>query len=261
MWKDALVVIRRFMPPRFPRDQIRFVVATKNSAAWFGLMVDAYRRLGIEPLVLLDGYSNDGTEQLLKHRRIEYAKVFPELPRVEAIIKLIPEHCESEWVFRLDDDEFPSRSLISWIHANFAGMGSDVIGVPRRWVRVGSGGGCEYSNHRLLRWLENRMDIQWRLFKPQEVDYVTDIHSPGFRVPPSPFAPDSAYIVHFDWIIRSREARARKLVDYDRQRSGAGSSFRDLYLWEDSDVAEHGFQRMESSEFDRLANRLSRRAV
>lgn len=59
--------------------------------------------------------------------------------------------------------------------------------------------------------------------------------------------------MHFDWIIRSRQARARKVADYDRQRSGAGSDFRDLYVWEDSDLATHGFQPTETKEFDRLA--------
>jgi hypothetical protein len=244
--------------PKLAQERIRVVVATKNSAKWFGTLIDAYRRIGIEPLVLLDGFSEDGTEDLLNRKGIEYAKVFPEFPRVEAIISLIPAHSESEWVFRLDDDEFPSRALVSWIHDHLAGMETKVIGVPRRWVRLGNNGRCDYSNHRLLRWHQDRMDIQWRLFKPRAVEYIADIHSPGFRVPPDcPVAPDLAYIVHFDWVIRSWDARAKKLEHYDEQRSGAGSSFRELYLWESSDIASHGFERMGTSEFDGLAKTLS----
>jgi hypothetical protein len=71
-------------------------------------------------------------------------------------------------------------------------------------------------------------------------------------------APDSAFVVHFDWIIRSSEARAEKMDGYDRQSPGAGSNFREVYLWESSDIQAHGFRRMEVGEFDRLARSLAR---
>lgn len=257
MWKKVMDRVRNARIRKFPSERVKVVVATKNSARWFGAMIDAYHKLGIEPLVLLDGYSEDETERLLIGKDVAYVKVFPELPRVEAMIGLIPDHTEAEWVLRLDDDEFPSRALIAWIGDRLPEDAANIVGAPRRWVRLGKTGRCEYSNHPLLRWHEEKMDIQWRLFKPNEVKYITDIHSPGFAVPKSPVAPDPAYLVHFDWVIRSWSERANKLEGYDKQKSGAGSGFRDLYLWETSDLDEHAFKRMETNEFDRLARSIT----
>jgi glycosyltransferase involved in cell wall biosynthesis len=259
MWKKCLDKIRIRRIRRLPSERVKIVVATKNSARWFGAMIDAYRERGIEPLVLLDGYSTDGTEPLLIGKGIKYAKVFPELPRVEAMIGLIPNHTDAEWVLRLDDDEFPSLALIAWISDHLPDVEANIVGMPRRWVRLGKSGRCEYSNHVLLKWYEQRMDIQWRLFKPHKVEYKTDIHSPGFLVPKSPVAPDPAYLVHFDWIVRSWKARAKKLEDYDKQKSGAGSGFRDLYLWESADLNAHAFKPMETTEFDPLARLIRHR--
>lgn len=246
--------------PRLSAGQVEIVIVTKNSAAWIGLLLKAYRSLGIEPLVLLDGYSTDNTEREIKRRRIRYQKVYPEFPRVEAIIKEIPKHSQATWVLRLDDDEFPSQGLVQWLNRSLASASAPVLGVPRRWLRLEATGRCEYSNHQILRWLEQRMDTQWRLFRPDQVDYVTEIHSAGFLTPHSELLPDSAYLVHFDWILRSWEQRAAKLENYESQKPGAGSNFRDLYLWETSDIAAHAFMPMETDEFDRLARRLHRRA-
>lgn len=259
MWKKLVYKLRLSRIAASLREQLQIVVPTKNSARWIGTIIDAYRRLGLEPFLLLDGFSQDGTERVLGHKRVEYAKVFPELPRVEAIIQCIPEYTKAKWVLRLDDDEFPSHALVSWLSEELGGLPSDVAGIPRRWVRLGQQDRCEYSNHRLLRWYQDRMDIQWRLFRPKKVEYIKDIHTPGFRVPPNcPVAPDTAFIVHFDWVIRSPDARARKLDDYDRQAPDAGSKFRELYLWESSDIQGHQFRRMEDREFDRLARTLAR---
>ncbi|WP_176722380.1 glycosyltransferase family 2 protein [Candidatus Thiosymbion oneisti] len=229
------------------------MIATKNSAGWFGEILHAYRKLAIQPLVLLDNASEDGTKELLEREQIEFTRVIPEFPRVEAIVRLIPNHTDAQWVLRLDDDEFPSHALIDWIPDRLDSLDTNIVGIPRRWVRMGKNEHCEFSNHPLLKQDQDKMDIQWRLFRPDRVDYITDIHSPGFRASAGLVAPDEAFLVHFDWIIRSRQARARKVADYDRQQGGAGSDFHDLYLWEDSDLAAHGFQPMETTEFDRLA--------
>lgn len=245
---------------RFAPDQIEIVIATKNSAGWIGTLLEEYRRLAIRPFILLDGFGEDETEQILRRKRARYKKLYPEFPRVEAMIQEIPRHIQANWALRLDDDEFPSGQLLKWIETHLAQAQAPVLGVPRRWLRLGTGGHCEYSNHQVLRWLDDRMDIQWRLFRPDQVEYTTDIHSAGFLVPRGELLPESAYLVHFDWILRSMEQRAKKLDGYDRQKPGAGSSFRDLYLWETADSAVHGFKRMETTEFDRLAGRLRLRA-
>jgi hypothetical protein len=237
--------------------QLKIVVATKNSAAWIGSLLEEYQRLGIQPLILLDGYSDDDTEQILLDKAADYKKVYPEFPRVEAVIREIPEFVNAEWALRLDDDEFPSAQLIRWLQCELANATTPILGVPRRWLRLSVEGRCEYSRHPLLRWLDDAMDIQWRLFKPAQVQYTSEIHTAGFLISDSAVLPDEAYLVHFDWILRTASERAAKVAHYDQQQPNAGSKFRALYVWETSATSEHAFVPMETAEFDRLAQELA----
>jgi hypothetical protein len=238
--------------------QCRFVVVTKNSARWFGKILDRYEVLGVCPFVMLDQSSDDDTEQLLKGRNIEYANVFAALPRVEALIKLIPDHVRSEWVVRLDDDELPSRGLCDWLAARLPALKKDVVGVQRRWIRLADNGRCEYSRHPLIVSRLGALDTQWRLFRPTAVQFRSDIHTPGFYVPAaSPVAPHRAYIAHFNWLVRSASERRLQVADYDSQEPNAGSRFRDIKVWEACDAADHKFRSMESDEFDGLAAALA----
>ena len=257
------IICKMYYPFKYQTNplEIEIVIGTKDSAGWLEILLEEYRRIGIQPLILLDGFSQDGTEEILKRRGIRYKKVFPEFPRIEAMIKEIPRCTNASWVLRLDDDEFPSLRLLHWIKKYIADAETPVIGVPRRWLRLGNSGSCEYSNHPLLRWLDDRMDIQWRLFQPGEVEYKTDIHSAGFQVLSYNLVPNDAYLVHFDWILRSYEQRLSKIKKYDDQKVGAGTDFRELYLWETSDISIHQFKSMETPEFNRLASRLYKRAL
>jgi hypothetical protein len=131
----------------FQSELIKVVIVTRNSARWLGAVIDSYRNVGIEPFFLLDGFSEDATERLLEQKSATYTKIFPEFARVEAAIRLIPEHVRSRWVIRIDDDEFPSRTLLNWIEDHLADIGCNVVGIPRRWVKLAKSGRCEYSNH------------------------------------------------------------------------------------------------------------------
>jgi|APFre7841882724_1041349.scaffolds.fasta_scaffold48669_2 hypothetical protein len=256
---SALVhTLRQCARPALATEVVRLVIVTKNSSAWIGEMLDAYAQLGISPKVLLDAFSTDETEKVLSRRRADYDKIWPEHPRVEAAVRLIGDYVESPWIFRVDDDELPSRALLHWIGHNLENVDCDVVGVPRRWLRLSQRGYCEYSNHPLLSYHETAMDAQWRLFRPRKLDYTTEIHTPGFIVGSALVAPNTAYLAHFDWIIRSRNSRLSKVMNYDLQAEGAGSFFRDLYVWEDSDSHSHGFRRLETREFDRIGKRLQR---
>ena len=261
MLSKAINKLRHQLKNPAATSDVQIVIGTRDSAGWIEVLLAEYHRLAIEPLVLLDGSSQDATEKILCRRGIRYQKVFPQFPRIEAIIQEIPRHTDARWVLRLDDDEFPSLRLVSWLKQNLANTATPVIGVPRRWLRLGNSEHCEYSSHPLLRWLDDRMDIQWRLFQPDQVDYLTDIHSAGFRVESYDLVPEEAYLVHFDWILRSYEQRLSKIKKYDEQKPGAGTNFRDLYLWETSDRTLHQFMPMETLEFDRLAAQLKNLAL
>lgn len=239
-------------------QQLRFVVVTKNSARWLDIILDRYQALNISPFVLFDRSSDDGTEELLRRRNIEYVKEFSELPRVESLIRFIPNYVHSKWVIRLDDDELPSRGLCEWVEARAESLGKNVIGFQRRWIRLTAAGKCEYSRHPLIVSRFGALDAQWRLFRPLEVQYRTHIHTPGFYVPRgSPIAPHRAYIAHFNWLVHPVSERRLQVEDYDGQEPNAGSRFRDIMIWEDCDVADHQFSAMETDEFNETAAALA----
>lgn len=241
-----------------PAHPWRLVVLTKDSARWFGAILDAYQALGVSPFVILDSASSDETEDLLRRKRIDFAKETSEFPRAEALVGTIGRHIRSEWVVRLDDDELPTRALCDWVEAHSHERGWRVVGFERRWLRRTDGGACEYSRHPSIVSRLGVLDAQWRMFRPAEVRYRSDIHTPGFDVPKgSPIAPRRAYIAHLSWLVRSAAERRLQIDDYDRQTPGAGARFRDIKVWEDSGPADHRFRALDTEEFDGIAAALA----
>ncbi|MFT4115541.1 hypothetical protein [Bradyrhizobium sp.] len=242
-----------------PAADVRFVIITKNGAGWLNPILDGYRRLHIEPFVILDESSSDGTEDILKRRSIGYAKARAEHPRVEALIKFVPELVPSKWVVRLDDDELPNRSLCEWVLAGAQTLPYKAVGFQRRTIRIAPSGRCEYSRHPTIVSRLGVLDAQWRMFQPDAVSYMSDIHTPGFRVPAgSPIAPRRAFIAHFTWLVRGLADRREQVARYDLQAPDAGSRFRDVSLWEESDIEAHRFAPMETDEFDAAVAALRR---
>jgi hypothetical protein len=241
---------------------VKFVVITKNSARWFGVILDHYRSLGIEPLVILDDTSEDQTEMLLRDRRAAYVKAHSDAPRVEALVRSIPLFVQSDWVIRLDDDELPAKWLCKWAAMHAYRGDVTVFGFQRRWIRQQPDGRLDYSNHPLIMSPQGILDTQWRMFRPDAMQFRSDIHTPGFYVPRgSPIAPHRAFIAHFSWLVRSAQERRRQVVDYDGQQPLAGTQFRSIKVWEDVDERDHRFAPMELQEFDTTAAALASTAA
>ena len=99
-------------------------------------------------------------------------------------------------------------------------------------------------------------DWQWRLFQPDRVTYTHEIHTSGFVVPPgAERAPPNAWIAHLDWIVRSAGERRAKVEGYDRQKPGAGSFLRTMYLPEEADSGVV-LDPLGPSEFEGMAARI-----
>ena len=234
------------------------MVITKNSARWFGVVLDHYRSLGIEPLIILDDTSEDQTEVLLRRKSVSYVKAHSDAPRVEALVRSIPLFVQSDWVIRLDDDELPTKWLCRWAATHACRLDMTVFGFQRRWIRLRPDGRLDYSNHPLITSPQGILDTQWRMFRPNAMQFRSDIHTPGFHVPKgSPVAPHRAFIAHFSWLVRSAEERRRQVDDYDGQETLAGTRFRAIKVWEDVDAGDHRFAPMERQEFDRTAAALA----
>ena len=130
----------------------------------------------------------------------------------------------AEWILRLDDDEFPSRNLLSWLAAATSDESFDAYAISRRDVSR-RGGGYFYSRWP-SRWTlgaDYVFNPQPRLHRAHRVTYIEKVHSSGFVIPePHGLAPGGAFFVHCNNLLRSpteRLAKVRKYATYDEPLS------------------------------------------
>jgi hypothetical protein len=244
----------------------RVVVPTRDSAKWIGVVLGAYRRLGVRPLFLVDSRSADGTRGILEAEGADLAEVTPEADLVEDMVWRIPSVTDAAWVLRFDDDEMPSHALLDWAASALPRAETDQFALSRRWCLLSREGRLRYSRLEDFYWSEARPDLldpQSRLFRPDRVRFVRDIHTAGFA--PSPamgFAPAEAFFCHFDWIVRAPPARIAKLRRYERQSPGSGGAlFGRFYLPECLNPAELRETAFETDEFEDLARALAATAA
>lgn len=83
------------------------------------------------------------------------------------------------------------------------------------------------------------------------------IYKPGFLIENFRVAPQSAYFVHFNWLLRSFEERRLKVIGYERQAAGAGWRCMRFELPELHASADLRWTAFETDEFDGLARRLA----
>src|SRR3984885_5126017 len=202
------------------------VIPTRNGARWLGQFLAAYRKLGFEPLYIVDERSNDGTEELLRSAgaRLALCRMkanFPEGGMIEFASRLV----EQEWILRIDDDEFPSRQLLRW--ANETGCKANVeCWSLSRLLLLRYEDGIKYS--RLRRHSHSGkelIDPQNRLYRHRHVEYCNEIHSPGFKIRHMRFAPPHAFLVHCDVLLRNSKERLEKLRRYEAAVPGSSWKF------------------------------------
>lgn len=232
----------------------RILVPTRNSARWVGAFYRAYRRLGIDPLYMVDTRSNDGTGELLRELGANILPVAPKHDRVEVMLELARDACGDEWVIRFDDDELPSSRLIAWLNRHIGSVQEACLAMSRRDVLMHDGRLC-FSRMELYYFhprLPTYLDPQWRGFVPSQVKFTGKIHTPGFEFPSYTDAPETAYFVHFDWMLRSRAERMEKLRRYERQSPGGGWGFAQYYLPELHSPETARWTPIGTDEFDPL---------
>lgn len=213
-------------------SKYRFVIPTRNSSKWIKSFLLEYRKLGIEPLFLLDRRSIDNTGSILSSMNALCISVSSRHSRVESIIYEYASQLSEQWIIRLDDDEIPSRQMIDWIDQNISSITSPSICFSRRDAFL-KGGELFYSKSEAYYWLPDHYDYlnpQWRAFQPSLVEFSSDIHTPGFIRGKFALAPEEAFFVHFDWIVRDFGERVRKLINYENQHAGGGLAFARFYL-------------------------------
>lgn len=245
------------MPQPLVSGDLSVVVPTRDGAPYAFIIADAYRRTGFIPRYLIDSRSARPyrTDALARIKSASILKVDRKEAFIEAILPELARTVASKWIFRLDDDEFPSSGLIPWLIKATARTRKTVIAVPRRAVAV-IDGTPQFA--RTIPQLHPR-DVQYRGFEVRTARFRPLLHSPGIMGKRTDIlhAPADCCIYHFDWIVRSRSERARKLKKYQKISGQSQAIYTHQYLYEDFDRELFDFTPVDDPPIAKLALKLS----
>lgn len=229
----------------FSREECSLLLANRASLLEFGIPVR----------VFVDSETSPSEIAILEEAAVDYSIIENPYPSVaEGMLPEIFASVESEWVFIVQVDEWPSRKLVN--DALFAVMEAqdhvNAIGVPRKWVRFGGKGQLQYS--RLPRLL--RGDYQWRIIRHRNVQLLPLIHTPGINLEKGKVMRlgRRSTLYHLDWIVHSEQVRKAKLSRYEELLPGSSTRFADYYLPERREWL-HFFRTFSDPELEEVAGK------
>lgn len=202
------------------------VIPTRNGARWLGQFLAAYRKLGIDPLYIVDARSEDRTEELLRSAGARTALCrmeadFPEGGMIEFASHLV----ERDWILRIDDDEFPSRRLLAWAEETGCRTNVDCWSLSRLPL-LRYEDGIRYARLRSLHHSGKEfIGPHSRLYRHRRVEYCHEMHSAGFKTHRMHFAPADAFLVHCEVLLKNATERLEKLRRYEAGTPGSGWKF------------------------------------
>ncbi len=235
---------------------VTVVIPTRDSAAWIGDILEHYRRHGIIATILLDSRTRDATAAIAR-RAGSPVVALEGFSCTEAAVALT-RHCVSTpWALFVHDDEIPSDALFARLRGAEPPTQVESVAIPRRWAWYVPGEPLRYgrSQHWPDRTERPGSDHAWRLFRPDRVRFITEMHTDGFIVGAWSRMPADAYLVHFEWVIRSHAQRREKLLGYDRVRYGYGRFFERMYLPESQPEGVIEYLPFDTDRYDALARR------
>ncbi|MDR3468467.1 MAG: hypothetical protein P4M07_21240 [Xanthobacteraceae bacterium] len=237
-------------------ELVSIAIPSRDGAPYAFVLAEEYRKRGLRPLYVIDSRSTRRyRDEALA--RIDGASILEVRERpdfVEAILPELARLVETRWMFRLDDDEFPSARLLPWLTGTVATTTKTVIAVPRRAVAIIDDTPMFAGTIPQL----HPQDRQYRGFVVATARFNPLLHSPGIlgEADDVHHAPDDCCIYHFDWIVHSRAERARKLKQYEAIAGEALPIYRHQYLYEDFDPALYDFTAVDEPSIAELAFRL-----
>lgn len=238
----------------------RVVIPTRDSAAWIGQVHEAYRRIGVEPLYIVDTRSSDSTSEVLRSLKADSIPFTPQGDIVEAgMIEFGAKAAGTEWALRLDDDEFPSRQLLEWAATVELRSKGPVWCIARKDVYSRDGRFVYSQWPPRLVWIGDRFSLnpQERLFRVDTVRYTNIVHSAGFEtLPPYQHAPEGCLFIHFNNIVRNVGQRLAKVRKYALLNETLAWRYADECLTELTDPGIHSFASDGLDEFAELLESL-----
>jgi hypothetical protein len=231
------------------------VIPTRDSAGWIGVLLDHYAARGLVPTLLVDTRTKDDTKSVARRHGARVVDM-PGFAFTEGVVAMTRDIVETPWALFIHDDEMPSDALFARLNRPPpATTPAQSVAIPRRWAWYQPGAPLCYGHSEF--WRDrvgiNGADHHWRLFRPKDVTFIAHMHSDGFLIDRWLRMPMDAYLVHFEWVIRSRGQRVAKLRRYDRARYGYGRFFANMYLPEDQPPGAIDYIPFETDAFDRLA--------
>jgi hypothetical protein len=230
------------------------VIPTRDSAAWIGPLLDHYRAHGVTPTLFLDSRTRDGARAIAERAGAPIIDIAP-FKFTEAIVAVTRDVVRTRWALFVNDDEIPSDRLFARLRGPEPPEAVQSVAIPRRWAWYEPGRPLCWARTEI--WMDragrNGADHHWRLFRPDQVTFVAAMHSDGFVIDRWSRLPPDCFLVHFEWILRSRAQRAAKLRRYDRHRYGYGNFFANMYLPEDQPPGAIDFVPFETDAYDALA--------
>ncbi|MCC0005433.1 MAG: radical SAM protein [Methylobacteriaceae bacterium] len=198
------------------------IIPTRDGAAHISPLLNAYRELGIEPLYVVDLRSRDNTLELLASLGARVTTCEPTADFAEAgMVEHGARAASADWIWRIDDDEFPSRALVDWLNA--AIVDATVVAACRRELHIIDGRYVYSRWPTRLSDAPKAVNYQYRIFRRDAVRYVQAVHTPGFDVPRDHFVlPGNLFTAHLNCIIHDvyfRLSKVRTYATYDERLS------------------------------------------
>jgi hypothetical protein len=229
------------------------VIPTRDSAAWIGVVLKHYRSRGVTPTIMLDTRTQDDTKAIAMRHGARIIDM-PGFTYTERMVASTREFVTTPWVAFIHDDEMLSDAVFERLRGPQP-EGVQTVAIPRRWAWYEPGKPLCYgrSGHWADRAGDNGADHGWRLFRPDQVTFISDMHSEGYLIDRWSRLPPHAYNVHFEWVLRTYEQRVAKLRRYDAHRFGHGDFFKNMYLPETQSPGVIEYIPFETDAFDELA--------
>jgi hypothetical protein len=239
-------------------DQIELVIPTVNSERWLGCFLEFYNANRIRVVYAVDRRTSDGTRGLITKYGFPFIELEAAEPRVEALLPSIAAQIAAPWILRLDDDELPTPNLLEFAADVAASDSVAAHSFPRANYRRNPASGRLERSYFFAFGPDAQLFRACRLYKPKSVAYHGELHTPGFLAPSERSAPDDIYILHFDWVLRSRQARQIKFENYERQAPVVARRCKHQSLYETVPEAWHLFGEVQDETLQNFARNLDR---
>jgi Glycosyl transferase family 2 len=237
-------------------DQVELVIPTVNSERWLSSFLEFYKANRIRVVYAVDRRTSDGTRDLITKHGFPCIEVEAAEPRVEALLPAIAAQIAAPWILRLDDDELPTPNLLEFA-ANVAASDSiAAYSFPRANYRCNPASGRLERSYFFAFGPDAQLFRACRLYKPKSVAHHGELHTPGFFPSIEKFAAPDIYILHFDWVLRSHEARQRKFESYERQSPAVARRCKHQSLYETVPEAWHLFGEVQDATLQSFARNL-----